>query len=264
MIVLLPVASCLDEPDCFQLNNNFVGISFKKIFDGKADTVAIVGITTPATDSIFYPFRLATNIQLELNPFEESTDFTLETLLNEEFLLDLGYKTSFKFISEDCGTQTILSGFAVNNHTFDSIKVVSGNLTNPPQINLEVYRCPRTNLLKLSFRKLVDGVEVADSVQLVNVTADYPVEFYFPTTKVPAINLPLNPNASSTQFAFEFIDGSLRTLLVTYAKEISTKYPRCAPTLIYDLVNSTSTFSEVISKRDSIQDPPITNFAIFK
>jgi hypothetical protein len=107
-ICLLSVAACLDEPDCYQINNNYVGISFKKIFDNKADTVSFIGITTPSSDSIFYPYTRATGIQLELNPFQEYTDFTMETIFNEMFLLNLGYESTLQFVSEDCGPRTVL------------------------------------------------------------------------------------------------------------------------------------------------------------
>lgn len=262
---LLFIASCLDEPDCYQLSNNYIGITFKKIFDGKVDTVSFVSITSPSSDSVFYPFTFATSIQLELNPHQSFSNFTMETLFFESFQLDLGYKSVVQFVSEDCGIRTTLSGLEVNQHTFDSLRMLTPVLADPAQINLEVYRCPRSNQLKLAFKKLVEGVEMADSVQLNNVTADYPVNFYFPGEKTTSINLPVNPQANSTTFTFEFTDGSFKTLTVQHTRTISNKYALCPDwTLFSDLINSGSTFSQVIPARDSIQDPPITNFAIYK
>ena len=265
LILVCCLGGCLDEPDCFQINNNYIGINFKKIFDGKADTVSFIGITTPSTDSTFYPITRATGIQLELNPFEDFTEFTMETIFMESFYLDLNYQVSVKFVSEDCGVRKTLSGLKVNDHTFDSLRVINPNLSNPARLNIEVYRCPRTNLLKLAFKKLMDGSEVADSVQLINVTADYPVDFFFPTSKVPTLNLPLNKNANSTGFTFTFVDGSVRELTVQHLRTNWNDYELCSNmTLFSDLLTTGSTFTQVIPVRDSIQDPPITNFAIYK
>ena len=151
------------------------------------------------------------------------------------------------------------------NHNFDSLRVINSLLTNPTNVNLEVYRCPRTNQLKISFKKVADGAEVADSVQLINVTADYPVNFYFPGGKTTTINVPLNPAANSTTFTFEFTDGSVKTLSVQHTLTVFNEVPLCGDlTFFSKLVNAGSTFSQVIPARDSIQDPPITNFAIYK
>jgi hypothetical protein len=262
--VLIFMGSCLDEPDCFQLSNNYVGITFKKLFDGKADTLTLVGITAPSTDSIFYPFRRATSVQLELNPYESSTYFTFQTIYGSQ-LLTIGYRSSVQFVSDECGIRTLLSDLQIGDHDFDSIRIVNPTLSNPPVANLEVYRCPRTNQLKLAFRKLVDNVAVADTVQFNTVTADYPAPFYFPGEAITTINLPLNAAANTTTFTFEFTDGSTRSLTVQHTRTSWDEYEQCGNiTLFYDLVSTASTFNEVNVVRDSIQDPPITNFAIFR
>lgn len=258
------MGSCLEEADCYQLSNNYIGISFKKIFDGKADTISFVGITAPSTDSIFYPYTRASSIQLELNPYETSTDFTLESTFGVNTLA-IGYLPTIEFVSEDCGTRTILSGLNVNNYNYDSVRIVNALLTNPAQLNVEVFRCPRNNQLKLAFRKMVNGVEVADTVQLNSIIADYSSDFYFPTGKISTVNLPLNPGANTTTFTFEFSDNSVYTLDVQYFRTISNEYARCSDwTLISGLASPNSTFSQVALQRDSIHDPPLTNFAIFK
>lgn len=264
-IGLLCVASCLDEPDCFQLSNNYIGISFKKIFDGKADTVSFIGISTPSSDSIFYPLTRASSIQLELNPFESFTNFDLETFFIASFQLDVEYRSTAQFVSDNCGIRTTLSKMNIASHNFDSLRIINPLLKNPANINLEVYRCPRTNQLKISFKKLSGGAEVADSVQLANVTADYPVNFYFPGGKITTVNVPLNPSANSTVFTFEFTDGSVKTLSVQHTRTTFNEIVPCGDlTLFSKLVNAGSTFSQVIPARDSIQDPPMTNFAIYK
>lgn len=262
--VLLFLGACLDKPDCYELNNNFVGITFKKLYDGKADTLSILGITTPATDSVFYPFVRATSLQLELNPFEPSTDFTIETLTGS-YKFFLGYNSALKFVSEDCGISTQLSDLRVNEAEFDSVRIINPLLTNPAQLNIEVSRCPRTNFMKLSFRKLVDGVELADTVEITNILVDYPVNYTFPGGKTTTISIPMNVNSPTTTMVFTFADGTSRSLTVQSNRIPWSEYKLCSGLTLFSQLNSTSsTFSQVISIRDSIQDPPITNFEVYR
>lgn len=263
-IVLLFTGACLDKPDCYELNNNYVGITFKKLYDGKADTLSIIGITAPSSDSVFYPFVRATSLQLELNPFEPSTDFTIETLLGS-YKFFLGYQSAIKFISEDCGTSTQLSALNVNFSEFDSVRIINPLLSNPAQLNIEVSRCPRTNFMKLSFRKLVDGVESVDTVQITNILVDYPVAYTFPGGKTTTINVPLNVNSPTTTVVFTFADGTSRSLTVQGNRIPWFEYELCSGLTLFNQLSSTaSTFSQVISVRDSIQDPPITNFEVYR
>lgn len=241
-----------------------MGIAFKKMYDGKADTVSIIGITTPTSDSVFYAFNNATGITLVLNPLIEATNFSIETIFGS-YTLHVGYKSTVQFVSDECGVRSTLSKLVINESTFDSIRIVNTNFANPAQLNLEFYRCPRTNQLKLSFRKLVDGVEAADTVQLTNVTADYGTPFYFPAGKISRINLPLNAAANSTTFTFEFLDGSVRTLTVQHTRTPWNEFIQCNTLMLFSKLSKTaSTFSQVNLLRDSIQDPPQINFAIYK
>jgi hypothetical protein len=264
LLFIILAGSCLDQPDCYELTNNYVGITFKKLYDGKADTLAILGITTPDSDSTFYPFSLATSLSLELNPFTNATDFQLATIYGT-YRFVLGYQSDVRFVSEDCGISTMLSGLNINYSEFDSVRIINGLLTNPAQINIEASRCPRTNVMKVAFKRLENGVEVADQVQFSNVTLDYPVVYYFPGVPVSTVNIPLNPEAPTTTVTFEFADGNVRTLTVQHNRTPWNEYQLCSGlTLFDDLSNEASTFSQVKVVRDSVQDPPITNFAVYK
>lgn len=263
-LVLVFMGSCLDKPDCFLLSNNYIGISFKKMFDGRADTLLLNGVTSPASEKIFYPFTRASALQLELNPYATSTEYWFETIFGN-YALNLEYKSTVQFVSEECGTRTTISGLELAGHGFDSVRIVNSILTNPATLNLEVYRCPRTNQLKLAFRKLVNSIAVADSVQLNNVTADYGSPFYFPGGKITTLNLPLNPEADETTFSFEFSDGTFHTLTVQHTRTVWSEYEVCSELILFsNLSSSAASFSQVTLLRDSIQDPPLTNFAIYR
>jgi hypothetical protein len=266
LFFFLAMGSCLDEPDCVNMNNGFIGISFKKMFDEKADTVNFISIQSPESDSIFYSFTSATAIQLPLNQFATQTSYTLEEVYNENFLV-MNYANSVaQFVSEDCGTRYVFSDLEFSGHDFDSLKVITTDLFTTVQTNLEVYRCPRTNLVKVAFRQLIGTTERADTVYLSNLSADYPAQFFIPTDTLSSVNLPLNQNASSTTFYFSFKDGSSRTITFNYTRTPWDEFETwCgSQTLFSDLSSSVFDFSEIEIRKDSVQDPPLTNVAIFK
>ena len=43
---LLFFASCLDDPDCYQLHNDFVGVTFRVMGTGKGDSVFVKNFST--------------------------------------------------------------------------------------------------------------------------------------------------------------------------------------------------------------------------
>ena len=143
---LAVMAGCLEEPDCYQLNNNIVGISFKKLFDKKADTLLINSITTAGTDSIFYEYWGATNIKLPLDFLRQETNFVINTFNNQTTKiqnLNLGYTSKTQFVSLDCGVRYILQDLRVAEQDFDSVRMLSNTPSNSTSVtNIEVYRCP--------------------------------------------------------------------------------------------------------------------------
>ncbi len=262
----LAMGSCLDEPDCVNLNNGVIGISFRKMFDEKTDTINFVSVQSPESDSIFYEFARATSIQLPLNQYATQTHYVLEGVYNENFLT-MSYASSVaQFVSEDCGTRFVFSSLEFTEHDFDSLKIVTNALANSGQTNLEVYRCPRTNLVKVAFRQLIDIQEEADTVYLENISADYPAFFLIPNDTLSVINLPLNQSTSSTTFNFDFKDGSSKTITFNYTRTPWDEFEIWCGTLslFSELASTASDFSEVEIRKDSIHDPPQTNVAIFK
>src|SRR5690606_8628996 len=102
-IFALLALSCLDEPDCYNLNNNIIGIAFRKIADNRADTVALIGIMLNGSDSLFYHNILATGVELPLNVLGSDTEITFEFAgLNGPFVrtLHTSYTSKVQFVSE--------------------------------------------------------------------------------------------------------------------------------------------------------------------
>jgi hypothetical protein len=148
----LMAISCLDQPDCFSLNNNIVGISFRKLSNNTADTVAVRSLTANGIDSIFLTNVVMTGKNLPLNLYEDSTIFLFEGP-DQVYDLKVKYSSKTQFVSEDCGSKFVITGLQAFSETFDSVRVVS---TTPKSrdiggTHIEVFRCPNTSRIKIRF-----------------------------------------------------------------------------------------------------------------
>lgn len=123
LVFLFMTAACLDEPDCFSLNNYFIGISFKKLEDSRADTIAVAALGTVEPPLLFDLDTTFSKRVLPLNYFEDETTFFIESEDTVRFLR-LGYVSQAQFVSEDCGEKFVLSELRVIEHNFDSVRLV--------------------------------------------------------------------------------------------------------------------------------------------
>ncbi|MBL7857315.1 MAG: hypothetical protein JNM57_06470 [Cyclobacteriaceae bacterium] len=271
---LIIAISCVDTPDCFQLNNNLVQVAFK-ILGGASDQVPVIGIDAPGTDSVFYQYQKVSTVQLPLNPFENETTFNFHTFYNDNQMV-LGYTYKIQFVSEECGERYIFSDLSIKSYDYDSVRFVGKTLTQPPSTNIEIYRCPRTNFTGVSFKKMSGTAKVQDTVLINAITPNFTAGITYPPGYYRSVDLPLNPNTATTSFTFEFGDGTTKVLTVGYTRSNWTKYQQfCGnKTLIYRLSISEQDFGpdkvklalkgSTTQPADSIQDPPITNLEIFK
>ncbi|MEJ1236528.1 DUF6452 family protein [Chryseolinea sp. T2] len=254
--------SCLDQPDCYQLNNNVMVIAFK-IIGGGTDVYNLAGVSTPGTDTVFLAGATgSSSVKLPLNPYATEIGYTFDGYYGgintgEPKHLDLSYKSLVQFVSEDCGERYVFSDIAPTSTDFDSIRILNSVPTQPPSSNLEIYRCPRTNILYVDF---VADVAI-DSIK------------FGPNERVPVgatlseIWLPLNLLADSSTYIFNYTDASFPddTLKVTYLRTTKTLSPKCGvqnfiSKLRYDTLNSS--FTTPTLKEDSIYDLPKINFEL--
>src|SRR5688572_15729874 len=172
---LILAVSCLDEPDCYQLNNNIVGITFRVMGSSTVDTVAIWGVDIQGSDSIFMDTVLATGIPLPLNYTRDETDIAFR-FVGATYFMKLGYQSRTQFVSEDCGSRYELSDLALLEHDFDSARVINKAPGKNAASNIEVFRCPVPNIVTMSFRDLYisgkKGTSKSVSVPLSGVNAD--------------------------------------------------------------------------------------------
>jgi hypothetical protein len=268
IIFLLFAISCLDDPDCFRLNNNVIGIAFKKMYDGRADTVALIGIQAMGVvrDTTFSKFTYTNGAYVPLDFFKEQTSLTLEGLYDTHHLV-VGYDVKAQFVSDDCGARYVLSNLALLSDDYDSIRVVSNSPSSSEAgVHLEVYRCPRTNFMKVGFQQLLpDGTTRAMSPRfnVAGVLAD---------TTLGTVNLPLTPDATTVRFDFNFEDYGANFLAVqyetadwNYKKEYCASYKlKHYKKLKVGNKGEAFDFDSVSVFKDSLQDPPVTNVAAYR
>ena len=124
LALMVVTAACLDEPDCYNLNNDVIGISFKKLEDSRTDTVSLVafGVVEPPLlagldTTISRAFML-------LNYFEDETTFFFDPSDTVHHFLRLGYVSQAQFVSENCGEKFVLSELQILETTYDSVRLV--------------------------------------------------------------------------------------------------------------------------------------------
>jgi hypothetical protein len=255
LICVLLTASCLDEPECFSLNNNIVGISFKKMSNRQADTVYVSSITADESDSLFVEYSLLSGIDLPLNYFQDTTDYTF-TSYNGSYDLRFVYESKAQFVSTDCGERYVLSNLRAISSTFDSLRILN---TSPKSDNqngttIEVYRCPNSSAVKFRFKSPVTISQVITNPQ---------VPVLFPSTPVSYVTVPLNTDQSQSTISFVFSDGSSKQVTLAYARTGRKFYRICdEQTIVHDLTSLSTTFTSAVVVNDSIQDTSPTNIEI--
>jgi len=254
--LLIIAVSCLNEPDCYQLNNNTVVIFFK-IIGGGNDAVQLISVQSPDTDSIFEA-STESKIVLPLNPKTEQTLYTLQGTDDTNTLV-FGYKRQVQFVSEECGERYYYQDLNVLSHDYDSVRVTNTIPTPEPEPsgakNVEIFRCAITNLLRIKFPAQTPVEQIASDFVTIVLPPDAMLEDFV---------LPLNVNDSTTMYRFDFPTGS-KTLKVRYSRNQKEIAKVCGDQwFLHNLhVNSMVTdLSKVVVANDSIQDLPQINLEI--
>ena len=140
ILVVITAAACLDEPDCFNLNNDVIGISFRKLEDSTADTVALVALGTEEPPLLFGLDTALSRVNLPLNYFKDETTFFFETEAAVH-LLRLGYVSQAQFVSENCGEKFVLSRLRVLETSFDSVRLITDTPTSQGgTVHIEIFQ----------------------------------------------------------------------------------------------------------------------------
>ncbi|MBX2961630.1 MAG: hypothetical protein KF687_03905 [Cyclobacteriaceae bacterium] len=144
-LFLLPLYSCLDQPDCVRTSDTALVIEFRKFLTGEKDTVVLFQVIAEGADSVFYaPGNEPDTLRgvaalLSVNPFQSETSYTFY-FPGIERTLKVGYTREARLISEDCGSEIFYSALQVLETEFDSVRIVNTELTKNRLVNIEIYR----------------------------------------------------------------------------------------------------------------------------
>ena len=140
LLLLLITTACVDEPDCYNLNNYVIGVDFKKLEDSTTDTMFVNAMGTVEPGLLFLVDTSFTRLNLPLNYFVDETTFFFEDP-DSLRLLRLGYVSQAQFVSENCGEKFVLTGLRVLEHNFDSVRLVRDVPTaEAGTIHIEIFQ----------------------------------------------------------------------------------------------------------------------------
>jgi hypothetical protein len=269
LFFLIVAVSCLDEPDCYQLHNDILGITFRVMGTGQADTVYLENFPRQGQAARIVSFDTV------LNYFLESGHFDFEGVNTSNFL-SFAYNVKNEFISEECGSSFVLSDLSVLEHNFDSVRVINPTPTKAGGANIEIYRCPETDTLTIDFNQLIattNGVTITNP-RTVYISHDFdsitnPVDSVF-SGRATTVKLPVSLTGNEAVFIFT-TDVSMDTLQVTYDRVTEERYPPCGiQTFITDVTLGTHTFDSVSYALDedfeplrALLDPQEANLRVF-
>lgn len=280
---LILAASCLDDPDCFQLNNNYLGISFYVMGSGGADTLKATEIVLSGAKVVYAD--TVTNAYLPLNYTTTGTDIIITRADGSKDTLKVTYNAQMQYVSEDCGSRYILGGLRVTEHSFDSIRLVSDVPTKEMQgTNIAVYRCPQITTMGLTLQQLyISGTTTqsatARSTAFNSITADFSGEKFYVDKTASTIYLPVDLNTEKSSYTFDFADDfglkeSVRKLVVNYKIHNVERYKQCGRQKFIDSLyidEAQTTFDTAAIALDSdgdslstIQDPAVVNVKLLR
>jgi hypothetical protein len=251
-------SSCLDEPECFSLNNSTVGISFRKLSDRAADTVFFSRITAEGAegpDNIFFPDGVyAPAFDLPLNYYQNQTIYHFEGL-GVNYDLQFDYNAQAQFVSEDCGERFVLTDLAVTSGSFDSLRLLARTPKKERQVgtHLEIYRCPNMYRVKIN-------MVLSENDTLASIQTQYPSASFADGNTVI---IPLDVASDQSAIRFVFKDGATRDLVLSYARKDSTLFDICGSQIVLSKLDTVSTtFSSAKILNRTFRDPLFTNLEI--
>lgn len=135
--------SCLEQPDCYSLNNNAVQLSFKKLADNSADAILFQEVIALDAQKPLLAAQTVSAMNLPLNYLATETTFIFKQADGTDTLI-VDYLSRAQFVSDSCGQRFVLSDLVIKHHSFDSVRVLSNvpfkASTTPPKANFVIYR----------------------------------------------------------------------------------------------------------------------------
>lgn len=285
IFVLLLAVSCLDDPDCFQLNNDFIGVVFRVMGSNRLDSVALVSVKGNGKIFTKIDTSVTTGFDASLDFFQNQTEFIIQRANGPDTLI-LSYQSQTQFVSEDCGPRYILSDLSVMPDGFsgDSVRVVNRTPSRSGGRHIEIFRCPKADTLGITFKEftLVPAQTIQGSrnvaVVLSSVVMDNGTILYPDTASTIHLPVNLTEGASVTHYTFNFAgdygwDMPTRNLGITYELGTDDRFEAPCGILnsVTDLDLSEHTFDFADFTRDAdgvirnqLYDPIESNIEVFR
>jgi hypothetical protein len=249
----LIAVSCLDQPDCYQLNNNVAGFGFK-IIGGSSDYKEIRSVVSEGAGKVTWDTVGTSDLGVYLDPYSNELSFTVQgyfgpTGIPETKKVTISYQSLVQFVSKECGERHVFSDMKVVSTDFDSIRLLNAVPTRPAGVNFDIYRCPETYFIN------VDLINDQDVTKIDFISGGYIV----PDKSISGVILPVNLNADSSMYVFHYRDNGSNVLTVKYRRTPKTIDSRCGSQVFVDNLTYDKTatdFKTVTMKLDSIYDLP--------
>lgn len=250
-------------------HTNVVRLSFRQLYmdtvsRGRIDLREIETVTTPHTT--LYGKATVNTVVLPLNTNATSSTYNFNFTNGDNRTVTFGYESTSKEILKSCGLQNVYSKLTTTNNTFEFVKVLNDSIYDPPITNVETYRCPTTNQIRVSFRTLQGSSEISKEILIKSLTADYLGTPLYSNLTATSVVLPLNPNTSTTSTTFTIdIDGiGVKTLTVNYAVTGRAFHVRCGEQPVYSAMTTPAgdaTFQPTVLI-NNVQFPVVDNIEI--
>lgn len=268
-----------------------LGVVFKQLLlnptqttqSSRAISAKLTKVSSNGTD--IYTNRTLTTVYLPVNlstigedveatyTFNFADTYGFET---PERTLKISYTTENVQRYRPCGVQTFVTDILpdTDGSTFDSVRLTLNAdleplnaLTDPVTTNLEVFRCPLTNIAQFAFREETGPTSTrADTLELNGITTDYNETVYYENAKASIIQIPLNLDANSTTITIDYKSEALTdlTFTLTYTRATRDYYRNaCGDNqVVITGLTQTPAVTQLRAGTTSIQYPPVTNFNI--
>jgi hypothetical protein len=235
---ILFAVSCLDQPDCFRLNNDLVGISFHVLGSNSEDVISINSIKVNGVTAFE---NLETSADISFLPIrlDRSTNTANISILSKgvEKQINLSYDSKVQFVSEECGVRYIYSSLELIDHDFDRLDIVNNSPgRDSSSVNIIIYRCPEPDSVGIALYQLTlpaSGKTTSRSLPagFNSVNVDGAGNYYTEDT-LSTLELPVNVLVNKANYVFDFADDfgytqNIRTLSLGYAVVEEVRYEAC-------------------------------------
>jgi hypothetical protein len=283
IIFIFFAVSCLEDPDCYQLNNEFIGISFRVAGSSSPDSVLLRSVSH--YDKVFLaPSLTPDTVVTELLALADRTanGFDLQFEFNEIIkTLSLKYQVQAQFVSEDCGSRYVLSNLEVDPATeFDSVLVTNSSPGRDGNArNITVYRCPQADMLEVKLWQYTIPATGATATRIASapfVSIDYDGTPLYEDTRAATLRLPVRKDANEATYNFILADDlgndvKSGTLGITYRTTTAKPWWACGELTTIDNIRVKTGFevTEFVTNandtdRDRLTDPITTNLNIYR